>query len=170
MSEVILVNMNDEPNGKMDKQQAHELARLHRAFSIFLFHDNQLLLQKRAAGKYHCGGLWTNTCCSHPAPGENLYAAGQRRLQEELGITGVKLKEAGSFVYRFPFNNGLTEFEFDHILIGEYNGPANPDMNEVADLRWENINHILESCAENAESYTPWFLTAIKIALDARSI
>ena len=156
--------MQDNPLGTMEKQQAHEQAKLHRAFSVFLYNDDKLLLQKRARTKYHCGGLWTNTCCSHPAPGEDLKDAALRRLKEELGITGINLTEAGSFVYRFPFSNGLTEFEYDHVFIGEFNGTAVPNPDEIEETRWVSIDRILQDCVNNASAYTPWFLTAIGIA------
>ncbi|MCP4803455.1 MAG: isopentenyl-diphosphate Delta-isomerase, partial [Bacteroidetes bacterium] len=118
--QVILVNENNEPIGLMPKMEAHEKGILHRAFSVFIFNDqNQLMLQQRARSKYHSPGLWTNTCCSHQRVGESNIQAGQRRLQEEMGFN-TELKDSISFIYKASFDNGLTEHELDHILIGNY--------------------------------------------------
>ena len=118
---VILVNEQDEQIGLMPKMEAHEKALLHRAFSVFIFNDdNELMLQQRALDKYHSPGLWTNTCCSHQRDGETNIEAGKRRLQEEMGFV-VELRESVSFIYKAPFDNGLTEHEYDHVLLGKYN-------------------------------------------------
>jgi isopentenyl-diphosphate delta-isomerase len=119
--QVILVNEKDEQIGLMPKQEAHEKAILHRAFSVFVFNDkNELMLQQRALDKYHSPGLWTNTCCSHQRNGESNIDAGVRRLEEEMGFV-TQLSETTSFIYRAPFDNGLTEYEYDHILVGKFN-------------------------------------------------
>jgi isopentenyl-diphosphate delta-isomerase len=119
--QVILVNEKDEQIGLMPKQEAHERAILHRAFSVFVFNDkNELMLQQRALDKYHSPGLWTNTCCSHQRNGESNIDAGVRRLKEEMGFV-TQLSETTSFIYRAPFDNGLTEYEYDHILVGKFN-------------------------------------------------
>jgi isopentenyl-diphosphate delta-isomerase len=124
---VILVDKNDNPIGEMEKIEAHEKGLLHRAFSVFIYNKkNELMLQQRALTKYHTPGLWTNTCCSHQKVGESNVEAGQRRLMEEMGFT-VPLEEKMSFTYKAPFDNGLTEHEFDHILVGYYNDEPNPN-------------------------------------------
>lgn len=154
---VILVNEKDEQIGLMPKMEAHEKALLHRAFSVFVFNDkNELMIQQRAHGKYHSPGLWTNTCCSHQREGESNIDAGKRRLQEEMGFS-TDLKDTISFIYKAPFDNGLTEHEFDHILVGKFEGePAlNPD--EVSDWKWVSLDDLKKDMAENPEKYTEWF-------------
>lgn len=154
---VILVNENDEPIGLMPKMEAHEKALLHRAFSVFIFNDkNELMLQQRALDKYHSPGLWTNTCCSHQREGESNIQAGMRRLQEEMGFV-VDLQESISFIYKAPFDNGLTEHEFDHIMIGKFNGTPNINPNEVADWKWMDLVAVKDDIALNPELYTEWF-------------
>ena len=127
MPDVILVDQADRPVGRMEKQEAHRKGLLHRAFSVFLLDGSKLLIQRRALDKYHCGGLWSNTCCSHPAPGEPVLSAAERRLDEELGIKNARLRELDTFLYRAAFPNGLAEHELDHVLLGEYSGPVQPD-------------------------------------------
>lgn len=154
---VILVNEKDEQIGLMEKIEAHEKALLHRAFSVFVFNDkNELMIQQRALSKYHSPGLWTNTCCSHQREGETNVDAGKRRLQEEMGFT-TDLKDTISFIYKAPFDNGLTEHEFDHILVGNFEGePAlNPD--EVAEWKWMSLEAIEADMKENPSIYTEWF-------------
>ena len=154
---VILVNENDEQIGLMPKMEAHEKALLHRAFSVFIFNDNnELMLQQRALNKYHSPGLWTNTCCSHQREGESDIQAGKRRLQEEMGFA-VDLKESISFIYKAPFDNGLTEHEFDHILIGKYNKVPEINTDEVADWKWMSLETIKDDMVINSEIYTEWF-------------
>tara|TARA_R110000868_G_scaffold1389_24_gene10835 strand:- start:36 stop:563 length:528 start_codon:yes stop_codon:yes gene_type:complete len=154
---VILVNENDEQIGLMPKMEAHEKALLHRAFSVFIFNDNnELMLQQRALNKYHSPGLWTNTCCSHQREGESNIQAGKRRLQEEMGFA-VDLKESISFIYKAPFDNGLTEHEFDHILIGIYNNLPKINTDEVADWKWMSLETIKDDMVINSEIYTEWF-------------
>lgn len=154
---VILVNENDEQIGTMPKMEAHEKALLHRAFSVFVFNDkNELMLQQRAAHKYHSPLLWTNTCCSHQRVGETNIEAGRRRLMEEMGFV-VELEDTISFIYKAPFDNGLTEHEFDHVLIGHYNDiPAiNPD--EVSSWKWMHLEAVKNDILEHPELYTEWF-------------
>lgn len=154
---VILVNENDKPIGVMPKLEAHEKALLHRAFSVFIFNaKNELMLQQRAAHKYHSPLLWTNTCCSHQRLGESNIEAGKRRLQEEMGFE-TELKESISFIYKAPFDNGLTEHEYDHILIGTYedNPVINPE--EVADWKWMTLEGVKSDMAKQPEMYTEWF-------------
>ena len=159
---VILVDAMDEPVGTMEKMEAHEKALLHRAFSIFVFNDDgQMMLQQRALSKYHSPGLWTNTCCSHPRPGESLEEATSRRIVEEMGFT-CEMREVLSFIYKAPFDDGLTEHELDHVFIGTYNEDPEINSDEVAAWMWVEVDEILADVNENPENYTVWF----KIALD----
>ncbi|MFH6604828.1 isopentenyl-diphosphate Delta-isomerase [Maribacter algicola] len=154
---VILVNENDEQVGTMPKMEAHEKALLHRAFSVFIMNDKgETLLQQRAASKYHSPLLWTNTCCSHQREGENNIEAGKRRLREEMGFE-TQLKELFSFIYKAPFDNGLTEHELDHVMLGNYNEPPIINREEVADWKWMLPKDVKKDIAENPESYTAWF-------------
>lgn len=154
---VILVNEKDEQVGLMEKIEAHEKAVLHRAFSVFIFNENnETMVQRRALDKYHSPGLWSNTCCSHPRDGETIIEAGKRRLQEEMGFT-TDLQESTSFIYKAPFDNGLTEHEFDHILIGYYSAEPQLNPEEVADWKWMKMNDIKQDIKVNPDSYTAWF-------------
>lgn len=154
---VILVDEQDNQIGLMPKMEAHEKAILHRAFSVFIFNDkNELMLQQRALHKYHSPGLWTNTCCSHQREGENNIAAGTRRLQEEMGFV-VPLKETTSFIYKAPFDNGLTEHELDHILVGTYEGEPVINEDEVAAWKWMPLEAVKNDIQDHPEEYTAWF-------------
>ncbi|MDN3666392.1 isopentenyl-diphosphate Delta-isomerase [Algibacter miyuki] len=154
---VVLVNEKDEQIGLMPKLEAHEKAVLHRAFSVFVFNDkNELMLQQRALDKYHSPGLWTNTCCSHQRDGESNLEAGKRRLQEEMGFV-VPLKESISFIYKAPFDNGLTEHEYDHIMIGYSNEEPVINPEEVASWKWMSLDDIKVDMKQNPEEYTAWF-------------
>lgn len=161
MENVVLVNMRDDKIGLEEKMAAHEKALLHRAFSVFLYHDDKILLQKRASSKYHCGGLWTNTCCSHPRDGETVTEAAIRRLKEEVDIVVKELEEIHSFVYHYPFANGLTEFEYDHILVGEYKGSYSSNPEEVDEMKWVQVDELLADIQKNPKVYTPWFIVAL---------
>jgi len=160
--QVILVNERDEKIGLMPKLEAHQKGILHRAFSIFVFNDNnELMLQQRALNKYHSPGLWTNTCCSHQRDGETSLEAGKRRLEEEMGFI-TPLKETESFIYKAPFDNGLTEHELDHILVGNYNGVPEINQAEVASWKWMTLEQIQKDMQINPDDYTAWF----KIIID----
>ncbi|ASV31315.1 isopentenyl-diphosphate Delta-isomerase [Maribacter cobaltidurans] len=155
--EVILVDQNDQPRGTMPKMEAHEKAELHRAFSVFVLNNrNEIMLQQRAAHKYHSPLLWTNTCCSHQRVGESNIEAGKRRLKEEMGFD-TELKELFSFIYKAPFDNGLTEHEYDHVMIGYYNDQPNINKQEVADWKWRTPKEVKLDMEENPELYTAWF-------------
>ncbi len=155
--QVILVNENDEPIGSMEKIEAHEKALLHRAFSVFILNDkNEVMLQQRAASKYHSPLLWTNTCCSHQRAGETNIDAGKRRLQEEMGFQ-VDLKELFSFIYKAPFDNGLTEHELDHVMVGYSNQDPNINREEVEAWKWMSLEAIKQDMKDHPESYTAWF-------------
>ncbi|HSM62797.1 MAG TPA: isopentenyl-diphosphate Delta-isomerase [Gillisia sp.] len=154
---VILVNQKDEPIGLMPKMEAHEKGLLHRAFSVFIFNEkNELMLQQRALSKYHSPGLWTNTCCSHQREGESNIEAGRRRLQEEMGFT-AELEDTISFIYKAPFDNGLTEHEFDHILVGNYNEEPLLNPEEAEAWKWMGLDEVAKDMEDNPSIYTEWF-------------
>ncbi len=155
---VILVNFQDQQIGVMEKMRAHQESRLHRAFSVFLYRGDQILLQKRAKSKYHCGSLWTNTCCSHPAPGENLQEAAINRLKVETGISISKLQELFSFIYFCHLDHGLTEYECDHVFVMEYTGPYQCNPEEVECMKWVPIHELERDMLEYPHRFTPWFL------------
>ena len=160
ITEVILVNEQDESIGSMEKMEAHRQGLLHRAFSIFIFNKKgEMLLQQRASSKYHSPNLWTNACCSHPAPGESTIDAANRRLQEEMGFV-TPLSYAFTFSYRSDFDNGLIEHEVDHVFTGYYDGDINPDASEVKDFCFMNMNAISESLVQHSHKYTSWFSIA----------
>lgn len=161
IEKVILVDEQDNEIGSMEKIEAHEKALLHRAFSIFVFNDEgQMMLQQRALSKYHSPGLWTNTCCSHPRPGETLEEATQRRIVEEMGFY-CEMKELFSFIYTAPFDDGLTEHELDHVFIGTYNDDPKINLEEVASWQWVEVDELLADVKENPDDYTVWFKIAL---------
>lgn len=154
---VILVDENDQPIGLMEKMEAHRKALLHRAFSVFILNSKgELLLQQRAWDKYHSPGLWTNTCCSHQRDGETNLQAANRRLKEEMGME-TSLTELFSFIYKAPFDNGLTEHELDYVLIGFSNEIPIINPSEVADYQYKSLNDIQQDISLNPEKYTAWF-------------
>ncbi|MBF4985915.1 isopentenyl-diphosphate Delta-isomerase [Nonlabens mediterrranea] len=154
---VILVDPQDEKVGLMEKIEAHEKALLHRAFSVFIINDkDEILLQQRALSKYHSPGLWTNTCCSHQRDGEGNVEAGRRRLMEEMGMT-AQLKELFHFIYIAPFDNGLTEHELDHVMVGYSNEDPIINPDEVASFKWMTANDIKEDMIAQPDLYTAWF-------------
>ncbi|WP_089894614.1 isopentenyl-diphosphate Delta-isomerase [Kriegella aquimaris] len=155
--QVILVNEQDQQIGTMPKMEAHEKALLHRAFSVFIMNEKgETMLQQRATGKYHSPLLWTNTCCSHQREGESNLEAGKRRLIEEMGFS-VELKELFSFIYKAPFDNGLTEHELDHVMMGSFDGNPKINPDEVADWKWMKPEEIKKSIATDPQQYTAWF-------------
>jgi isopentenyl-diphosphate delta-isomerase len=157
MDFVVLVDSQDNEVGIMEKMEAHEKGLLHRAFSIFLFNSKgEMLLQQRALSKYHSPGLWTNACCSHPAPNETTLEAGKRRLQEELGLSTV-LVEAFKFEYRATFDNSLTEHELDHVLVGYTDEFPQLNLDEAQDYRWVRWADLLSEMALYPEKFTVWF-------------
>ncbi len=154
---VILVNQNDEQIGLMPKLEAHEKAVLHRAFSVFVLNNkNEIMLQQRAQQKYHSPLLWTNTCCSHQREGETNIQAGSRRLYEEMGFE-TELKELFHFIYKAPFDNGLTEHELDHVMIGYYNDEPTINTDEVENWKWMSIVEVQNDMQLHPEIYTVWF-------------
>jgi isopentenyl-diphosphate delta-isomerase len=155
--EVILVDKSDQQIGLMPKLEAHQKAILHRAFSVFILNkNNQIMLQQRAHQKYHSPLLWTNTCCSHQRNGESNIEAGNRRLFEEMGFN-TELKELFHFIYKAPFDNGLTEHELDHVMIGYYEDQPQVDHEEVEDWKWMGIEEIKQDVQLNPDIYTVWF-------------
>lgn len=164
--QVILVDEQDNQIGLMEKIEAHEKALLHRAFSVFIFNDKkELMLQQRAADKYHSPLLWTNTCCSHQRAGENNLEAGKRRLQEEMGFVS-DLKEVFSFIYKAPFDNGLTEHELDHVMVGKFNDKPNINEEEVESYKWMTLEAVKNDIEDNPEIYTAWFKIIFKESYD----
>lgn len=158
---VILVDEANRAIGEMEKLAAHKAGRLHRAFSVFVFHpDGRLMLQQRARGKYHSGGLWSNTCCSHPRPGESVLAAAKRRLREEMGFS-CELRETHAFVYRAELGNGLVEHECDHILVGTAEVEPVLDRTEAEAWRWVNPDELMQDLKERPERYTYWLRAAL---------
>lgn len=156
-TQVILVDENDEQYASMEKMEAHEKGLLHRAFSVFVFNSKgELLLQQRALNKYHSGGLWTNACCSHPEPGDETMSAAQRRLNEEMGFY-IPLQKIFDFVYKAEFENGLKEYEFDHVFVGEYDGKISFNNEEVMDHQYKEMEWIRQSLRSEPEKYTAWF-------------
>ena len=155
--EVILVDTNDNPIGLMPKMEAHEKALLHRAFSVFILNKKgELMLQQRAIHKYHSPGLWTNTCCSHQRVGEGNIVAGNRRLKEEMGFS-TSLEEIFSFIYKAPFENGLTEHELDHVLLGYYEDFPDTNPEEVQSWKWMNLEEVEYEIRDNPQDFTVWF-------------
>ncbi|MFM7104181.1 MAG: isopentenyl-diphosphate Delta-isomerase [Flavobacteriales bacterium] len=166
--QVILVDECDIELGCIGKMRAHRDGLLHRAFSVFLFNDSgEMLLQKRAMAKYHSPGLWTNTCCSHPRPGETTETAALRRLKEEMGIT-CHLNKAYSFVYQSDVGNGLIEHEFDHVYTGITNALPIPNSDEVMDFRYIEIDHLMAEISETPGAFTTWFKITLGSLLSHR--
>lgn len=162
--QIILVNENDEPVGAMGKLETHEKGLLHRAFSIFVKNqEGKLMLQKRAETKYHCGGLWTNTCCGHPGGGEETLAAAHRRLGEEMGFD-CHLEEVFVFHYTTPLEKGLTENEIDHVFVGTFNREPHINPEEADDWAWMTREEIEKDLATHPEKYTYWFGIAMQKA------
>ncbi|MBS3137230.1 isopentenyl-diphosphate Delta-isomerase [Candidatus Woesearchaeota archaeon] len=156
MQQVILVNESDQQIGIEEKLKAHQLGLLHRAFSIFIFNKKkELLLQQRARTKYHSPLLWTNTCCSHPMPGESTAQAAHRRLHEELGFD-CNLKESFTFLYKTEFDNGLIEHEFDHVFIGYYDQQIVPNKQEIESVKWISLENLKDDIQKNQEKYSYW--------------
>ena len=154
---VILVTEQDDMVGVIDKMEAHRQGLLHRAFSVFIFNKKgEMLLQQRALGKYHSPGLWSNACCSHPRPGEKTKEAALRRLNEELGFQ-TEIEKVFDFVYKASFDNGLSEYEFDHVFVGEFDGKIVIEPGEVNDYRYKEIEEIKKALLSGPQNYTAWF-------------
>jgi isopentenyl-diphosphate delta-isomerase len=163
---VVLVDEDDREVGTAPKLAAHlDGGRLHRAFSVFVLNAaDELMLQRRADSKYHCGGRWTNTCCGHPRPGEAVAAAARRRLREEMGFD-CALEPAGTFTYRADVGGGLVEHEVDHLFIGRHDADPAPDPAEADDWRWQSLDDALAEAQAHPERFTPWFPLALRALL-----
>ena len=169
---LIRVDTFDRELGTIEKLAAHRDGILHRAFSVFVFdNDQRLLLQRRARGKYHSGGLWSNTCCSHPRAGESVLDAAHRRLPEEMGFD-CPLREVYGFTYRAALDHGLVEHEYDHVLVGRYQHDPVPNPDEVEDWRWVRVDEVTAWLTERPDIFTAWFKPALEglLARDLRRI
>ena len=168
---LILVDGCDRPVGTATKEQAHAQGLLHRAFSVVLVREGEagpeLLLARRAEGKYHSAGLWANSCCSHPRVGEDVQDAAYRRVSEELGCKAEDLRELGAFIYRAPFANGLVEYEYDHVVLGRpaTGGEPAPDPAEVSAVRWVPAEELARELVESPEQFCAWAFTVLGMAL-----
>jgi isopentenyl-diphosphate delta-isomerase len=162
MEQVVLVDSSDNEIGAMEKMEAHLQGLLHRAISVFIFNSKgELLLQQRAAGKYHSSGLWTNTCCSHPRPGEDVKDAANRRLYEEMGLK-CPLREAFSFTYKAELDNQLTEHEFDHVFVGTTDDTPDADASEAAGWKYMALPELAQDIKAHPEKYTEWFKICLR--------
>jgi len=160
MGRIISVDLFDNPMGEYTKEEGHCCPILHRAFSIFLYHYDQMLIQQRAMGKYHSAGLWANSCCSHPQPGEDLNLSVDHRLQEELGLK-CPCKEVFSFVYYHKFSDNLFEYEYDHVFVGKYDGDVQFNTDEIAQVKWMQIDELASDVIAFPEKYSVWFLISV---------
>lgn len=166
--QVILVDNKDLPIGKMDKMEAHEKGLLHRAFSVFIFNSkNELLLQQRAQSKYHSGGLWTNTCCSHPRWDEENLDAAKRRLREEMGLN-CDLFYGFNFTYKADFSDGLIEHELDHVFFGSTDALPNINLEEVESYKYMNLDDLKKDINEQPNLYTPWLKICLEMIIEAK--
>lgn len=164
--EVVLVDEQDHEIGFMPKMEAHQKGVLHRAFSVFVFNNKgELLIQQRALTKYHSAGLWSNTCCSHPLPNEATDHAATRRLQEEMGLQ-IPLKPIFSFIYRAPLENGLTEYEFDHVYLGKSDHEPIINTHEVENFRYIKPKDLLKEIDKNPNNYTEWLKICLSNVLE----
>jgi isopentenyl-diphosphate delta-isomerase len=162
---VVLVNEEDEAIGVEEKMRAHLDGALHRAFSIFVFNSGgELLLQKRSSTKYHSRGLWSNTCCGHPRPGESVEAASRRRLREEMGFD-CEVEEVFKFIYRAELEGGLFEHEYDHVLVGRFDGEPAPDGAEADDWKWVDLETLGADVRARPAEYTYWFKACLEMGV-----
>ncbi len=156
-NDLVLVDIEDNIIGYSNKKEIHDKGLLHRAFSIFIYDENKLLIQKRNENKYHSGGLWTNTCCSHPRKNETLKNCVHQRLKEEMRFD-CSLKEMFSFVYRNRFSNDIIEYEYDHVFCGKYCGKVDINLEEASDYKWIEIDELKKILLTNPDMFTPWFI------------
>lgn len=158
-NEIIMVDIFDNPIGKIAKNDAHKKPILHRAFSVFLYSGNKMLIQQRAFDKYHSSGQWANTCCSHPRT-NNILKDAKERLFDEVGIVTDNLAELFSFTYLSKYNENLFEYEFDHVIVGQFDGEYKINKNEVEDLKWVDVDELAEDMTANPHKYATWFISA----------
>lgn len=163
--DLILVDLDDVEIGNGEKLWVHKNGKLHRAFSVFIIDGDRILLQRRNIHKYHSGGLWANACCSHPRVGETLKDAVKRRMLEELGVNS-NCEELFHFVYRTEYDNGLTEYEYDHVFLCKYSGEVYPSEEEIDEIRWVSIEELKKDVIENPRNYASWFLIALPRLLE----
>ena len=156
---LILVDYKDRQIGSCDKETAHREKKRHRAFSVFIYHGNRMLIRMRNPQKYHSGGLWANACCSHPRLGEELTEAVERRMMEEIGVS-CGVEELFSFTYFTKFSDRMYEYEFDHVFLGDYDGKILPDPEEIAQVRWIELEELKRELTECPEQFSSWFLIA----------
>ena len=163
----MLVDENDNEIGTEEKIKAHQDGgKLHRAFSIFVFNNKkEIMLQKRAASKYHFGGLWTNTCCSHPRTDEPIEETARKKLMQEMGFK-TELRELFTFIYKATSENGLTEHELDHVLVGKFDGEPEPNPEEADEWKWISLEELERDVRENPDNYTPWFKIALEKVIE----
>ena len=168
MEQIIKVDLNDNEIGFVEKLQAHRKPILHRAFSVFLYHNNKILIQKRAFDKYHSGGLWANSCCSHPRANKTFMQSVYERLDFELGIAeNIPLQEIFSFVYYSKYNDDLFEYEYDHVLIGEFaEQEINYNKDEIFETKWVDVEFLKEDLVKNPQNYATWFLICAPRVID----
>lgn len=163
--EITLVDIDDHIIGYSTKEDVHKRGLLHRAFSVFIVNDNKMLIQMRNPNKYHSGGLWSNACCSHQRKEEILSEAVHRRMNEELGFD-CPLEEKFQFIYRTRFENGLVEYELDHVFVGEYCGEVCIDPNEASEIRWVELDKLKRELLDNPENFSSWFVICAPIILN----
>lgn len=159
MEKVVCVNHLDQMIGECEKIEAHRIPVLHRAFSVFVIHESKMLLQQRAYHKYHWGGYWSNACCSHPRSNETLEKAVHRRLIEELGYD-MEVEKLFSFIYFAQYSSDCCEYEYDHVFISDNDMTPELNPDEVADMKWIDLDELTEDMLRNPKKYTPWFLSA----------
>lgn len=168
MNQLILVDLFDNEIGCGEKSDIHKKGLLHRAFSVFIYNDNKMLIQKRAYDKYHSGGLWANACCSHPQIGEDIYSAVHRQLEHELNIPPCtcSVEEIFNFVYFQKYSNNLFEYEYDHVFLSNYCGSFNANQTEIAEIKWITFHELKDDLLKNPEKYSTWFLIAAPKVLE----
>jgi len=154
---IALVDIDDNITGYETKEEVHRRGLLHRAFSVFIVRDGKMLIQKRNKDKYHSGGLWSNTCCSHQRKGEELAESVHRRMIEEMGFD-TALEEKFSFIYRTQFRPDLCEYEFDHVFVGTYDGDVQVNYVEASEIRWISFEQLKEELAAEPEKFSSWFI------------
>lgn len=157
--ELILIDLDDNQIGTGEKEDVHMKGQLHRAFSVFLYDGDRMLVQRRNKNKYHSGGLWANACCSHPRNGEELKDAVPRRMMEELGVE-AEVEEIFSFIYRTEFSWDLYEYECDHVFLGEYSGAVSFSKDELSEIRWIEIDELKRKLVDTPEKFASWFIIA----------
>lgn len=168
---VVLVDSGDAVVGVAPKLEAHREGRLHRAVSVVLFDgEGRVLLQRRAKEKYHSGGLWSNTCCGHPRPGESVEDAARRRLRDELGIEGCDVARVDQFIYEAALDGGLMEYELDHVVVGSWTGAISPNPSEVSETRWVERERLLQELLDAPSRYTAWIRSVMQHAFRSRPV